>query len=691
VKPVRAMGKGCVGCGAGSGEGKGGCSCCCGPVDLHAPDPANVSRWVTDIAFLLGFGVFWVGMIVVASMGFAGGDISRLLYFVDYNGNRCGSGDLADYKYVHWTHPGYTGSNVCVKECPNAAYIKFTLSTNASYVGSTNIGYTSSQSTAATCTLESMAWASCLQSASTVTMATMQSTWHTCCTIMACPAPSGIYVCVPEAVSEGASNQAKEYVDAFATMMASATADLMVGWYIIIASAFIALIMSFIWSYILKYSAGCFVWSVVFLSNFMVMAATGLSFYMYNKYATAFDDTALSSDEQMMYLMLVCLVVFGCAAFILFCMTICMCKQIRIAIGIIEAACEAVQTMPLIIFFPLISYFFMLVFCAYWCIVALFLASTGDYVKDELTGAYTMAWNEDVQNAATYHFFGFLWTMAFIRHMTILCLAGAFGVWYWTSLPEKEAGKFYELHPRPIMGSVCRSFTYHIGTVAFGSFIIACIQFAQAVLEYVKKKQDSKLLKYVIACVQCILKCFEKLMEYVSKCAYIVTACKGNMFCTAALASFGFLFKHMGQHAIVQYISVFLMGLGKAFILCTTVAVCFLLASTDSGISSPYILLAVCAVIAYLVACLFLGVFDVAIDTILVCFCWEKDANGAMENAEGEKMIYGTMGLIKFIDGAQKMAAELAAGGGGDTPASAPEGVTEVAPAAAPAEPTAAS
>merc|ERR1711871_1867264 len=314
----------------------------------------------------------------------------------------------------------------------------------------------------------------------------------------------------------------------------------------------------------------------------------------------------------------------------------------------------------MIVLFPIFSYFVMLIFLIYWIIVAMFMASSGDYEKNAL-GAYTLVYDETIQQAGWYHFFGLLWMMAFIRHMTILILAGAFGVWYWTSLPDKKAGKFSELHPTPVLSSLKRSFIYHVGTVALGSFIIAVLQMIQYVLEYIKRRQDSKWVAYIISCIQCMLKCFERLMEDISKCAYIVTACKGNMFCTAAWASFSFMLKHMGQHAVVNWISASLMALA------------------NTNVSSPYLLLILCGIIAYIVGSLFLGVFDTGIDTVLVCFCWEKDANGAMENAEGEKMVYGTEGLIAFIDGAKKLADELKAGGGAE--ASAPAGVTEVQPA----------
>merc|ERR1711988_238795 len=455
-----SMGKGAIAHGEGSGDGKGACSCCsCWETDCKAPDPENTPRWVTDIIFLIAFIAFWIGMFVCAGMGFSSGDVSRLMYFIDYNGNRCGENGFG--KYVHWTHPLNAGTNVCVDSCPGQ-YVGFTLvATTTATSWYTTTQYSSW--TACETGSAGITTGGCGDS-STTANSLIGSSSASCCTYDGgAPNPDGMYICVPAALSGGGTSEAQEYVDSFGSLLAAATSDLIIGWWIIMLSAIIALIMSFIWSYILKYSAACFVYSVVALSNLTLIVATGMSYYMYDKYKKAYDDDGLSNDQQMMYLMMVCLVVFGCAAFILLCMTICMCKQIRIAVGIIEAACEAVQTMPLIVFFPLSMYFCMLIFVIYWIIVAMFMASSGDYEKNAL-GAYTLVYDETIQQAGWYHFFGLLWMMAFIRHMTILILAGAFGVWYWTSLPDKKAGNFY---PRPILGSVWRSIFYHTGTVAF--------------------------------------------------------------------------------------------------------------------------------------------------------------------------------------------------------------------------------
>jgi hypothetical protein len=496
-----------------------------------------------------------------------------------------------------------------------------------------------------------------------------------------------MYICVPSALYNGGSSYAKEYVDKLGVVLAAAVGDLVTGWFVILSALLISLAVSFIWTYVLKFCAGCFVWTAVIMSNLMAIMLAGACAFLYLSYKDEYDDKKLDSDKNMMYMCLTALIITGCLALVLLCMTICLCKQIRIAVGIIQEACMAIQKMPMVVFFPLVQYGFMLVLLFWWIIVAVYMASSGDYVKDSTTGVYTMSYSEDMQHAILYHFFGLLWGMAFLRHMTILILAGCFGAYYWTPLSKKKENDFPK---NMIMASVCRSLRYHIGTVAFGSFIIAVIQFIRAVLNYIKKKYLEKdrspaacFLKALATYIECCLACFERVMEYISKNAYIVTACKGKMFCTAAFEAFKFIIGNLGQHGVVNWVSSFLMMLGKIFIVAGTATCCFYISQASDEISSPWVLLCVCCMIAYLVASLFLGVVDTAIDTILVCFCWERDAKGNFQSEE----VYASDSLNKFIEGVghlkDKNAAKEAAGGAEGQPVESTP--VEAAPGAAPA------
>merc|ERR1712070_940322 len=78
-----------------------------------------------------------------------------------------------------------------------------------------------------------------------------------------------------------------------------------------------------------------------------------------------------------------------------------------------------------------------------------------------------------------------------------------------------------------------------------------------------------------------------------------------------------------------------------------TVGICFALAQNSDSISGLIMILLVCAFIAYAVAAMFLGVFETAIDTILVCFCWEQSAKGSFVGGH----VYATEHLNGFIEG----------------------------------------
>jgi len=283
-------------------------------------------------------------------------------------------------------------------------------------------------------------------------------------------------------------------------------------------------------------------------------------------------------------------------------------------------------------------------------VVAGYMASTGKVTQgtDSTTGATTYGYEfeDDMTNALLYHFFALLWNMAFIRHFTILVIAGAVGSWYWTPYVD---GDKQNLPSAMVYGSACRSLRYHIGTVAFGSFIIAVIEAIQVVMEYIKRKylDENSCLKCIGSYIQCCLDCFKRIMEFISRNAYIITACKGKNFCSAAWEAFNFIMDNLSQVAAVNWISAYLMFLGKVFIVAGTVVIAYFLATTDDDISSVIVLLIVVAIIAYCVASIFLSVFETAIDTILLCFSWESSAKGSFIGGH----VYATEHLNCFIEG----------------------------------------
>ena len=95
-------------------------------------------------------------------------------------------------------------------------------------------------------------------------------------------------------------------------------------------------------------------------------------------------------------------------------------------------------------------------------------------------------------------------------------------IWYFEQsdlIPEKTLS--------PVCKSFYRAFRYHLGSLAFGSLLVAIVQFMIVILEYIKSKvgdaggEKVKLIKCLITCCQCILDCCARFIEFINRHAYI--------------------------------------------------------------------------------------------------------------------------------------------------------------------------
>lgn len=65
----------------------------------------------------------------------------------------------------------------------------------------------------------------------------------------------------------------------------------------------------------------------------------------------------------------------------------------------------------------------------------------------------------------------------------------------------------------PVSRSFKMAFRYHFGSLAFGSFILAVVQFMQLIVEAFKKQAENTgadkgaCFEYVINCLRCCLAC----------------------------------------------------------------------------------------------------------------------------------------------------------------------------------------
>jgi hypothetical protein len=234
-----------------------------------------------------------------------------------------------------------------------------------------------------------------------------------------------------------------------------------------------------------------------------------------------------------------------------------------------------------------------------------------------------------------YHFFGFLWTMNLINAIQMCTIAGAVSSYYWAR--KKDASQIGHF---PIAKAFYNCFRYHFGSLLFGSLIIAIVQFLRACLEYVdsktKKLTDSnKFLKIMMKVVKCLMWCLEKVVKFVSKNAYIIVAMKGKSFCGATIDAFKLIFANIAQIGIISMISTLLLTLARISITASCAFITFNTITSDPRftkggeleVSMPMIPVVITTVVAFFISTVFMGVYGLAIDTILVCFCEDRKVN----------------------------------------------------------------
>ncbi len=182
----------------------------------------------------------------------------------------------------------------------------------------------------------------------------------------------------------------------------------------------------------------------------------------------------------------------------------------------------------------------------------------------------------------------------------VLCSAPC--IWYFN-------GGNSQLHA-PITRSLYRAFRYHLGSLAFGSFILAIVQLIRLILEYITQQakqsgldQSNKMVKYLLDCLRCYAACFQRFVEFLNRNAYIQIALSGENFCTSAKNAFVQMVKNPARFALVNGIGGIFVLFGKLFVLVATVALCYIILIDanpyKSKIDNPLFPLIIIGIIVY--------------------------------------------------------------------------------------------
>lgn len=208
-----------------------------------------------------------------------------------------------------------------------------------------------------------------------------------------------------------------------------------------------------------------------------------------------------------------------------------------------------------------------------------------------------------------------------------MVLAFAFATWYF--IVDKTFIPFFT-----IFHGIQQTGRYHIGTVAFGSFILTVCTIIKTIVDALAENSQSSgeggILGQVIACFcQGIVAAIKDLLKYINKNAYIMCSIYGKNFIGSAKDAVHLLVSSALHAYTLTYVSKFLLFLTKILIALLMSLATYLLFNNSSNILLQYkIIPAILVGIGtYVIATIFFDVYAMAVDTLFLCVLDDVEHN----------------------------------------------------------------
>ncbi|KAK7076338.1 hypothetical protein SK128_014359 [Halocaridina rubra] len=680
------------------------------------------NRSCTDILCLLLFLAFLVGWGVVAGFAAMHGDPSRLLYPTDSHGRVCGKDpglenktfllffDLTRCATPKVIATGCPTPQVCVQECPkeNWFYVPVTGESDKSkLICIDGVKPTESSKTVK----ELVSDGSCAYY-----YVESQPLAGRCI-----PTVSGLgdididgkpMVNIDNSTVTGAAlAKASKYLAKF--YQASEVAegvfqDIKTTWWILLIGFVVAMVVSVIWIFLLRFISAVMIW-------FSVIAFIGLSgfgcYYTLNKYLTLRKDNNSTSsgmslaeveftsefskyaelETTWLILFIITLVVLVVCLLVLIFLR----KRINIAIALIGQASKAVGDIMSTLMFPIIPYILHLLFITFFCAVALFLSSAGEaqyrvmcpaggcgciepnsrivenatcnfetFDNTSCPGAscqfFTYYVDPNIPRLHIFNVFALFWSMFFVSAFGEMVLAGTFASWYWAFNKSKDVPTL------AVTESFGRTLRYHVGTLAFGSLIIAIVRMIRVILEYidhkVRQQTDSKIVRCIMCCCRCCLWCLEKFLKFINRNAYVYCSIYGKNFCVSAKNAFSLIMRNIARVVVLDKVCDFLLFIGKIVVVgIVGIASFFIFSGEVPGIRdnlpemnyylTPVIIITIGT---FFIASAFFSVYAMAVDTLFLCFLEDCERN----DGSAEKPYFMSKDLMKILEKKNKFKEE---------------------------------
>lgn len=601
---------------------------------LERIDDISEGRKCRDIPFLLLFLLMWAGMVVVAAFAISEGDPLRILLPMDYLGNFCGRNnienpisdtipqeefrqDFTDDKVLYFITPFNLTYNKCMASCPGEdpdelAPAVDPLCASAELIPDFSL-YGADDSDApwsfeankdnpnCACSydIDELDDKVCFQKVNATSIARR---------------------CVPD-LPDSVIELIEEETAGAQEAVSDALADVQEGYGYLLATGGIAVVLGFVWLLLSYFLSGIIVWlTIAACLAISTMLAAWLYFEADDRVTAAEalqpEDEDATSDAQMWQI--TSYVVIGLVV-AMYLVVIFMFKRIQIAIGVVKYGARALGSNPFLLAVPLVSFLVVALVFFYSIVIGMYLYSAGDI--ELVDGRRTFVLNDDLKNAIIYHLFGTIWTILFIMAICSTTVSGTVAQHYFTQQNTSARSLF------PVWSSFIRTIRYSLGSLAFGSMLVAIVVTIRIVFEYMRRQmaKENSPLKYIACIISCCLNCFQRFLEFITSNAYVQIAIKGSSFCRAAKDGWSLMTSNILRASAVTIVATFIGFLGKLFVCGLAVWIGWVLMTNDGYTS--FILCFCMFFIAYVIALLFVEIFEQSVKATLHSFLLDEQVN----------------------------------------------------------------
>ncbi|XP_043495020.1 choline transporter-like 1 [Polistes fuscatus] len=640
---------------------------CCGENDEEEqiPQPTRV-RGCTDIFWMCLFIAFWFLMILIAAFALVYGNPLHLINGYDSFGNTCGmknnqkfgsmelfGQDTSEKPYLFFLDVKNVSQSlkICVKKCPDRTMKNMDDVCQFYKETGSQLCHDKPGSNFSACS----------------TGGNKHNKMRPCLELPVYNSVPILNRCIPKAVQDVGETIISNLYGLINSwdVIEQILGDLYKTWREILALCFLAFVLSLFMIAIFHLLASIVTWIVMILVSIASVAGTGLLWWTYIGIKRTLDKTdpnqLLEESVRNERAFLVFSVIATIITIILLLLVCVLRKRISFMTELFRESAKCLGELPGLFFQPLLTFTALILFFAFWVVVILCLATANypgtksvqmykNHIFDPLNlssiGEKSILSQEERLSLSIHKFktftlveyvdatwvkymwwvyiIGLIWTSEFIIACQDMVIAGAVAHWYFR---DKDASM------SPVCSAIGNLISYHLGSVACGSFLITLFKLPRLILTYLHKKfeknrETSPCAQCGLKCCICCFYCLEKFIRYMNHNAYTVVAIEGTNFCNAARIAFKTIVDNALQIAVINGIGDFILFLGKCFVTAATGSVGLLFMRQDPRLHFYAAPIFVTCVFAFFIAHCIISLYETVMDTLFLCICEDRNLGG---------------------------------------------------------------